>query len=132
MVNEEDLTENFKLENPFFWMIKQYTFWLELFLMLTVPLPFTWNGIIFEEHVITMESINWVDNSGEYPPQSHIYETPYLLTDFFLAFMFFRIYFFAQAVIVLSPINKRLYGKRVCQNSGFEPTFSFQIKAGMH
>ena len=26
----------------------------------------------------------------------------------------------------------RLYGKRVCQTAGFEPTFSFQIKAGFH
>lgn len=30
-----------------------------------------------------------------------------------------------------SPVNERLYGKRVCQNAGFEPTFGFQVKAGM-
>ena len=46
--------------------------------------------------------------------------------------MFLRIYFVAQAIIVLSPVNNRLFGKRVCQDAGFEPTFTFQIKAGMH
>ena len=78
-----------------------------------------------------MDTINWVDNSGAYPAQSHVYQTPYLLTDFFLAFMFFRLYFLAQAIIVLSPVNNRLYGKRVCKEANFEPNFSFQIKAGM-
>ena len=42
-----------------------------------------------------------------------------------------RFYFFALAIIMFSPANERLYGKRVCQNAGFKPDFSFQIKAGM-
>ena len=114
LVNEEDLTENFKLERPSLWMIKQYTFWIEMFIMLIVPIPFNFNGKNFEDTVVYMETINWVDNSGAYPAQSHIYNTPYLLTDFFLAFMFLRLYFLIQAIIVLSPVNDRLYGKRVC------------------
>ena len=87
--------------------------------MLFVPLPIKIGGTIMEDHFVKMECINWVDNSGAYPAQSHIYDTPYKLTDFLLAVMFFRLYFFAQTVIVLSPVNNRLYGKRVCQNSGF-------------
>lgn len=60
-----------------------------------------------------------------------IYKTPYFMTDFFLAFMFFRLYFFTSAAIMFSPVNARLHGKRVCQNAGFEPQLSFQIRAGM-
>ena len=76
-------------------------------------------------------SINWVDNSGAYPTQSHKYQTPYYVFDICLAAMFVRAYFFCLAVIMFSPVNERLYGKRVCQNAGFEPVFSFQVKAGM-
>ena len=67
IVNEDELTENFKLERPIIWTIKQYTFWLEVILMLLVPLPFRIGGIIMEEHIVRMECINWVDNSGAYP-----------------------------------------------------------------
>ena len=67
IVNEEDLTENFKLEKPWCWMLKQYTLWIELFLMLVVPLPFTYNNVTFVEQSIKMNTINWLDNSGEYP-----------------------------------------------------------------
>lgn len=45
--------------------------------------------------------------------------------------MFLRFYFFALAVIMFSPANERLYGKRICQEAGFKPDFYFQIKAGM-
>lgn len=51
------------------------------------------------------------------------------MNDFFLAFMFLRFYFLVLAFITFSPVNERLYGKRVCKNAGFEPTFGFQIKA---
>jgi len=46
--------------------------------------------------------------------------------------MLLRFYFLALAIIMFSPVNERLYGKRVCQEAGFEPNFTFQIKAGMH
>ena len=78
-----------------------------------------------------MEAINWIDNSGDNDEQSVEYATPYLLNDFFLAFMFFRFYFFARALLMTSPVNERLYGKRVCQNAGFEAKFSFQLKSVM-
>ena len=45
--------------------------------------------------------------------------------------MFLRLYFLALAFIMLSPVNEKLHGKRVCQEAGFQPTFSFQIKAAM-
>ena len=60
-----------------------------------------------------------------------MFQTPYLFTDFYLAFMFLRLYFLALAFIMLSPVNEKLHGKRVCQEAGFQPTFSFQIKAAM-
>ena len=72
-----------------------------------------------------MDSINWVDNSDIGDEQSLTYPTPYLFNDFLLAFMFTRFYFIALACIMFSPVNERLYGKRVCQNAGFEPTFAF-------
>lgn len=117
MVKEEDLTENFKTQSNFSWMVKQTNLWLELILMLVVPLPFIkFGGIIIEEHIVTIDSINWVDNSGAYDTGSHMYPTPYFLTDFYLAFMFLRFYFFALAMIMYSPVNERLHGKRVCYN----------------
>ena len=67
IVNEEDLTENFKLEKSWRWMLRQYTFWIELFLMLFVPLPFTFDNVTFVEQTIKMDTINWLDNSGNYP-----------------------------------------------------------------
>ena len=78
-----------------------------------------------QERVITIKTINWVDNSNQFPPQTHIYETPYLLSDFYLAFMFFRFYFLALALIMFSPVNERLYDKRVYKKAGFDPNFSF-------
>ena len=44
MIDPEDLTENFKTKLPIVWMMKQYTFWLELLLMMVVPLPFKIRG----------------------------------------------------------------------------------------
>lgn len=96
------------------WVVKQYNFWLEMLLMLTCPLPFKIGGKFLHERVVTIDSINWVDNGGVNAAQSFMYATPYLVTDFYLAFMFFRLYFFALAVIQYSPVNERLYGKRVC------------------
>ena len=81
--------------------------------------------------VFEIPAINWVDNDGTYAAQSHKFQTPYYVFDVALAAMFVRAYFFVLAVIMFSPVNARLYGKRVCQNAGFEPSFSFQVKAGM-
>lgn len=41
---------------------------------------------------------------------------------------FIRIYFVANAFFNWLPFNL-LYGKRVCQEAGFEPDFSFQVRA---
>ena len=75
--------------------------------------------------MLTIPAINWVDNSGAFDAQSHKYETPYYVFDIFLAGMFVRMYFITLAIIMFSPVNMRLYGKRICQNAGFEPDFSF-------
>jgi len=94
-------------------MLKQSSFWLELVLMLVVHLPYDriGNG---QSHIIYMKTINWIDNGGVNAAQSVEYDTPYLLEDFFLAFMFLRLYFFTLAMIMFSPVNDRLHGKRVC------------------
>jgi len=78
-----------------------------------------------------MEAINWMDNGSTNNAQSFVYDVPYFSSDFFLAFMFLRFYFFMQAAIMFSPVNDRLHGKRVCQNAGFEPVFTFQVRAAM-
>ena len=94
LLDEESITENFKLERPGRWMIKQKGFWFELVLMLVTPFPY--NHLLGKDsNVIYMDSVNWVDNSGANPAHSHEYQTPYFCTDFLLAFMFFRFYFFA-------------------------------------
>ena len=126
MVAEEDLTENFDVQRPFFTMIKNVNLWVELLLMLATPIPTKANT----RTIIEINSINWVDNSSVYDyGQAQKIPTPYEYNDFFLAFMFLRFYFFVLALITFSPVNERLYGKRVCKNANFEPTFGFQIKA---
>ena len=70
MLNEEDLTENFKTQSPISYIVQQYSFWLEILLMLIVPFPGKRNG---DTEVITWESINWLDNSGLHAAQSHKY-----------------------------------------------------------
>ena len=114
MVNEEDLTENFKVESPSKWMFKQARFWLEIVMMIIVPLPFDITTGNNGENVVEIDSINWIDNAGSNNAGSHKYATPYFISDFCLAFMFLRWYFFAMAIVMYSPVNERLYGKRVC------------------
>jgi len=41
-----------------------------------------------------MEAINWMDNGSTNNAQSFVYDVPYFSSDFFLAFMFLRFYFF--------------------------------------
>ena len=106
------MTENFKTERPICWIVKQKLFWIEILLMLIAPMPF--NIFSDSETVFEIPSINWVDNDGTYAAQSHKFQTPYYVFDVFLAAMFVRAYFFVLAVIMFSPVNARLYGKRVC------------------
>jgi len=133
MVNKEDLTENFKVENSWLWMAKQVSMWIELILMFICPVSFDDNkSWVFHQRIVYIETINWIEPSGAINnAQGHKYETPYFMTDFFLAFMLFRLFFLAQAMIINSHVNEKLHGKRVCQEAGFQPTFSFQLKAAM-
>ena len=101
-------------------MLSKKSFWFELLIMMIIPPPFHYGHPIVE-----MESINWVDNGGQFDAQSHIYHTPYHTNDFILAFMFIRFYFLMLAVIMYSPVNDRLWGKRICQDAKFQPNFSF-------
>jgi len=39
-IDADSLTENFQNESVAYWIIRQYSFWLELILMLIIPLPF--------------------------------------------------------------------------------------------
>ena len=114
MVSEDDLTENFKSRSPMWYMLSKKSFWFEMLIMIIIPPPFHYGHPIVE-----MDSINWIDNGGEYVTQSHIYHTPYHTNDFVLAFMFIRFYFLLLAVIMYSPVNDRLWGKRICQDAKF-------------
>ena len=114
MVNEDDLTENFKTASPLRYMLSKKSFYFEILVMMAIPPPFHIGGSM---KIIEMESINWVDNGGQFDAQSHIYYTPYHINDFILAFMYIRFYFLILAVIMFSPVNKRLWGKRICQDA---------------
>ena len=122
-IDEEDLTENFKVESSAWWMAKRWTLYLELFIMLACSPPIHIDGTMVSQMVVTIPSINWQDNVNT--PQSLVYDTPYFVSDFFLMGMFARFYFIVMALIMHSPVNERLYGKRVCQNAGFSPKFAF-------
>lgn len=63
LVDEESLTDNYKLESPVTFVICQPGFWFELLLMLVIPLPYDElredsNGVVY------MDAINWVDNGS--------------------------------------------------------------------
>ena len=117
-------------ENPFMWMIKRPKFWIEIIIMLIIPMPMNNPDSVFGLQVVYMDVVNWVDNSNDgYPVGSHIYRTPYLTNDFFLAAMFLRFFFVLQTMIVLSPPNNKLVGKRICHEHDIDPSFTFQMKA---
>ena len=48
-------------ENPFCWMLKRPLFWIELLIMLLIPLPM--KDEFFQFAVIEIPVINWVDNT---------------------------------------------------------------------
>ena len=113
-------------ESPFLWMAKRPKFWIEILIMIIIPLPMNSPDSIFGLQIVYMDCINWFDNSDDgFPPGSHIYRTPYLTNDFFLAFMFTRFFFVMQTIVALSPPNNKLVGKRVCHEQGIEPGFNF-------
>ena len=59
LLDEEDLTENFKTEAPVSWMVRQKLFWFELFIMMAVPLPFL--ELNAHSREIKMTTVNWID-----------------------------------------------------------------------
>lgn len=110
------------------WMMKKPSFWFEMIIMIIIPFPSTNSDSIFGSKIIYMECINWMDSSSDYPAGSHIYNTPYFSNDFFLACMFLRFYYVLQLLVVVSPPNDKLVGKRICHEQGIDPTFTFQMK----
>ena len=66
MVDEDDLTENFKMESTSRSMFTNISMYAELILMLVVPIA-TKDGTlsVFRERVVIVPAINWVDNSGQ-------------------------------------------------------------------
>lgn len=138
LVDGDTLTDNFKVkDDSLYWFMHQKQFWIELLIMIVIPLPMS-SDSIFNNKIIIMDSPNYIDpanvNSqivgGEVgPPGSGIAHTPYYASDFILAFMFFRIYFFFRAMLVLAPVNEKMHGKRVCKKNHVEASFAFQLKA---
>lgn len=119
-----------KRDNPFVWIVKQPLFWVEIIFMSIFPLPLSDPNSFFGLQIFYIDTVNWVDNSEDgFPVGSHIYRTPYLTNDFFLGAMFVRFYFVIHAIIILSPPNNKLVGKRVCYETDIDPSFSFQAKS---
>ena len=114
MVNEDDLTENFKTSSPLRYMLSKKSFYFEILIMIIIPAPVHFDHPL---PIIDIETINWVDNGGQYDAQSHKYDTPYHTNDFVLALMYIRFYFLVLAVMMYSPVNERLWGKRICQDA---------------
>ena len=54
MVDEDSLTENYKNQNSFVWVVKQYSFWIEMIIMLVCPLPFKIGGTVLHERIVTV------------------------------------------------------------------------------
>ena len=93
--------------------------------------PYPTNNLdsFFGLRTITIQCVNWVDPSNDgYPIGSHFYPTPYESNDILLALMFLRFYYILQTMIVWSPPNNRLIGKRVCHEQGIPTDFSYQLK----
>lgn len=119
-----------KRENPFMWMAKQPLFWAEIFFMAIFPFPSNNPNSFFGLQTFDIDCINWVDYSNDgLPVGSKVYNTPYLTNDFFLGAMFLRFFFVFHTIIVLSPPNNKLVGKRVCYEQDIDPNFSFQLKS---
>ena len=117
-------------QNPYSWIFKNYKFWMEIIIMSIVPLPFNGEDTFFGLTIVKIPSINWFDTGeDDYAEGSHVYMTPYLSNDFFLAFMFLRFYFIMQTIVILSPPNNKLIGKRILHEHQVEASFTFMMKA---
>jgi hypothetical protein len=108
-------------------VLKNKTFWGEVFLLLLMPYPSS-NTII--PYSFNMGTFNWVDNSGAFPAHSHIYQTNYYISDIMLVLMFCRVYFLVEFFIQLSPTTE-LQGKRLCVARNIEPDMSFHVRGCM-
>lgn len=118
--------EQIKRENPFGWMIRLPIFWCEIMFMILTPLPMNDPNSFFGLKIIYLNCVNWADYGGDnYPTGAHVYSTPYLTNDIFLATMFLRFFFVMQALVYTSPPNNKLVGKRVCHELEIDPTFEF-------
>ena len=106
-------------------MMTRPQFWVELVIMMLIPLPMSTPDSFFGFKVVYINCVNWADASGDYNLGSHEYSTPYLSNDFFLAAMFLRFFFIIQTLVAWSPPNNKLVGKRVCHEQGIDPTFGF-------
>ena len=85
-------------------------FWFELLILMLMPYP-TMNNIVGE--IQKLGTINWVDNSGQFPAHSHQYATEYYTADVMLSLMFLRLGFIVIAGLQSSPIID-FQGKRMC------------------
>ena len=105
-------------------------FWIEIFIMMVIPLPMNSPDSFFGLKIVYIPCINWVDNAAdEHDEGSYVYYTPYLTNDFFLAFMFLRFIFILQTVVFLSPPNNKLMSKRILHDYRVEASFSFMMKS---
>jgi hypothetical protein len=88
------------------------SFWTEVILFLLCPIP-------YYDVIITIHSIG--------PDKNALVPVYYLLSDFILAFMFFRIVFLFRSVINYS-IFMDIYSKKLCKSYGFTANVRFAFK----
>ena len=65
LVNEQDLTDNYKDESSTWWVLRQPYFWAEVFIVSLFPYPIRAGEGLLEPYFY-MKTTNWVDGSGAY------------------------------------------------------------------
>ena len=98
----------------FFSLIFSFDFLFEFIIIAVHPIPYD-NEYTF--HIIDMLST-----------KSQLIPVHYKLSDFLLAFMFFRLYFLVRTLFNFT-IYSDLYSKRICTKYEFEANTHFYIKA---
>lgn len=116
LMDEEDLTENFKIKDVTVCSIlKGKMFWLEVFMLLLIPYPFSSGTSLFGRVPDNFQqtAINWAGGSTLH---AEVYTVTYKTTDIFTCLCFLRVYFIIDAILVYLPFNL-LFGKKVARTN---------------
>jgi len=98
-MSEEAISENFHIVGGTFWdVMRNKMFWTDVFLLALIPYP---RFHLNESSLWVWKDMatNWVDNSGDYSPHTHVYEVKYHIDDIMVALCLVRIYFILSATM---------------------------------